>query len=54
MLWMCTRMEESFNLPSDHNEFDPKQIATTIGMKEPPPTEELLKGPLRFIGKQKM
>jgi len=47
-------MEESFNLPSDHNEFDPKQIATTIGMKELPPTEELLKGPSHFIGKQKM
>ena len=54
MLRMRTQMEGSFNLPSDRNEFDPKQIATTIGMKEPPPTEELLKGPSRFIGKQKM
>ena len=54
MLRLRTRLEGIFNLPSDGNEFDPKQIATTIGKKEPPPTEELLKGPLRFIGKQKM
>ena len=54
MLQTRTQMEGSFNLPSDRNEFDPKQIATTIGMKEPPPTEELLKGPSRFIGKKNM
>lgn len=54
MLRMRTQMEGSFNLPSDRNEFDPKQIATTTGLKESPPTEELLKGPLRFIGKQTM
>ena len=30
------------------HDFDPKQIAPTIGMKDPPPTEELLKGPSRF------
>ena len=53
MLWIRTQMEGTFSLPSDRNEFDPKQIATTIGMKEPPPIEELLKGPLHFIGKQK-
>ena len=53
MLRMHTQMEGSFNLPSDRNESDPKQIATTIAMKEPPPTEELLKGPSRFLGKQK-
>ena len=40
--------EGSFTLPSDRNDFDPKQIAPTIGMKEPPPTEELMKGPSRF------
>lgn len=54
MLRMRTQMEGSFNLPSDRNEFDPKEIAATIGMKDPPPTEELLKGPSRFIAKQKM
>ena len=41
--------EGSFTLPSDRlNEFDPKQIAPTIGMREPLPTEELKKGPSRF------
>ena len=52
MLRMHSQMEGSLNLASDRNEFDPKQIATTIGMKES--EEELLKGPSRFTGKQKM
>ena len=49
MLHRRSMYEGSFTLPSDRvNEFDPKQIAPTIGMKEPPPTEELMKGPSRF------
>ena len=52
-LRMRTQMKGSFNLPSDRNEFDPKQIATTIGMKEPPPTEELLKKGLSFYWETK-
>ncbi|XP_068709173.1 uncharacterized protein [Montipora foliosa] len=48
MLHRRSVYEGSFTLPSDRNSFDPKQIAPTIGMKEPPPTEELLKGPSRF------
>ena len=35
------------------NESYPKQIAHTIGMKEPPPTEELMKGPFCFEKKLK-
>ena len=48
MLHRRSVYEGSFTLPSDRNSFDPKQIAPTIGMKEPPPTKELLKGPSRF------
>ena len=44
-------MEGSFSQPSDRNEFDPKQIAQTLAMKEPPPTEVLMKGPSRFVKK---
>ena len=53
MLHRHSMYEGSFTLPSDRvNEFDPKQIAPTIGMKEPLPTEELMKGP-RFEKKVK-
>ena len=46
--------EGSFTLPSDRiNEFDAKQIASTIGMKVPLPTEELMKGPSHFEKKVK-
>jgi len=39
----------SFTFPLDcMNEFDTKQISPTIGWKEPPPAEELMKGPSRF------
>ena len=48
MLHRRSMYEGSFTLPSDRNTCDPKQIAPTIGMKEPPPTEELMKGPSRF------
>lgn len=48
MLQRRSVYEGSFTLPSDRNSFDPKQIAPTLGIKEPPPTEELLKGPSRF------
>lgn len=38
--------EGGFTLPSYRmNECDTKQIAPTIVMKEPLPTEELMKGP---------
>ncbi|KAJ7363182.1 hypothetical protein OS493_011462 [Desmophyllum pertusum] len=53
MLQRRCQMEGSFYLPSDRNEFDPKQIALTLGMKAPPPTEELMKGPSRFMKKAK-
>lgn len=49
MLQRRAQMEGSFSQPSDRNEFDPKQIAPTLAMKEPPPTEVLMKGPSRFI-----
>ena len=49
MLQRRSQMEGSFSQPSDRNEFDPKQIAPTLGMKEPPPTEVLMKGPSRFL-----
>lgn len=42
-------MEGSFSQPSDRN--DPKQIAPTLAMKEPPPTEVLMKGPSWFLKK---
>ena len=46
--------EGSFTLPSERmNESYPKQIAHTIGMKEPPPTEDLMKGPFCFEKKLK-
>ena len=54
MLHRGSMYEGSFTSPSDRiNKFDPKQIALTIGMKEPPPTEELMKGPSRFEKKVK-
>ena len=44
--------EVSFTLPSDRiSKFDPKQIVPTERMKEPPPTEELMKGPFCFVKK---
>ena len=51
MLQRRSQMEGSFSQPSDRNEFDPKQIAPTLAMKEPPPTEVLMKGPSRFVKK---
>ena len=48
MLQRRSVSEVSFTLPSDRNGFDPKQIAPTLEMKEPPPTEELMKGPSCF------
>lgn len=48
MLQRRSQMEGSFSQPSDRNEFDPKQIAPTLAIKEPPSTEVLMKGPLRF------
>ena len=54
MLHRRSTYEGSFTLPSDRmNEFHPKQIAPTIGMKEPPSTEELMAGPSRFEKKVK-
>ena len=35
--------------PIDDNLYNPKQIAPTLGMKEPPPNKVLLKGPTRFL-----
>ena len=53
--FMMTRMlkdraqfEGSFSQRTDDNVFHPKQIAPTLGMKEAPPTEELMKGPSRL------
>ena len=37
------------NMSSTHKQTHPK-----IGMKEPPPTEELMRGPSRFAMKPKM
>lgn len=51
MLQRRAQMEGSFSQPSDRNDFDPKQIAPTLAMKEPPPTEVLMKGPSRFLKK---
>ena len=42
-----------FSSRLDVNEFNPKQIAPTLGMKEAPPTEQLLKAPSRFSMKLK-
>ena len=54
MLHRRSTYKGSFTLPFDRmNEFDPKQIAPTIGMKEPPSTEELMAGPSRFQKKVK-
>lgn len=54
MLHRRSTFEGSFTLPSDRmNEFDAKQISPTIGMKEPPSTEELMAGPSRFENKVK-
>ena len=53
MLQRRSQIEGSFSQPSDRNEFDPKQIAPTLAMKEPPPTEVLMKGPSRFPKKSK-
>ena len=54
MLHRRSTFEGSFTLPSDRmNEFDAKQISPTIGMKEPPSTEELMAGPSRFAKKVK-
>ena len=39
----------SFLQQTDDNVFDPKQITPTLGMKEPPPTKELMIGPSRFL-----
>lgn len=39
--------EGSFSSRSDVDEFNPKQIAPTLAMKAPPPTE-LMKAPSRF------
>ena len=41
-------LEGSFSQPTDDNQFNPKQIAPTTGMKAAPSTEELLKGPSRL------
>lgn len=48
MLKERSQFEGSFTQRTDDNAFNPKQIAPTLGMKEPPPTEVLMKGPLRF------
>ncbi|XP_015748821.1 PREDICTED: uncharacterized protein LOC107328613 [Acropora digitifera] len=53
MLQRRSQIEGTFSQPSDRNEFDPKQIAPTLAMKEPPPTEVLMKGPSRFLKKSK-
>ena len=45
MLQRRSQMEGSFGQPSDRNEIDPKQIAPTSAMKEPPPTDVLMNGP---------
>lgn len=48
MLKERSQFEGSFTQRTDDNAFNPKQIAPTLGMKEPPPTEVLMKGPSRF------
>ena len=48
MLKERSQFEGSFTQHTDDNTFNPKQIAPTLGMKEPPPTEVLMKGPSRF------
>ncbi|KAJ7380581.1 hypothetical protein OS493_009048 [Desmophyllum pertusum] len=52
MLQSHSQMEGSFSQPSDRNKFDPKQIALTLAMKEPPPTEVLMKGPAIMVYKK--
>lgn len=52
MLQRCSEMEGSFSQPLDRNKFDPKQIAPTLAMKEPPPTEVLMKGPAIMVYKK--
>jgi len=42
-----------FSSRSDVDEFNPKQIAPTIGMNEAPPTKQLLKASSRFSMKLK-
>ena len=53
MLLVRKGFEGSFSSRSDVDEFNQKQIAPTLGMKEPPPTEELIKAPSRFAMKTK-
>lgn len=48
MLKERSQFEGSFTQRTDDNAFNPKQIAPTLGMKEPLPTEVLMKGPSRF------
>ena len=49
MLKERSEFQGSISQQTDDNVFDPKQIAPTLGMKEPPPTKELMKGPSRFF-----
>lgn len=53
MLDTRKRFEGSFSAKSDVDDFNPKQIAPTLAMKAPPPTEELMKAPSRFAMKPK-
>ena len=53
MLDTCRGSQGSFSARSDVDDFNPKQIAPTLAMKAPPPTEELMKAPSRFYLKPK-
>lgn len=53
MLFTRKEFQGIFSSRSDVDEFKPKQISPTLGMKEAPPTEQLLKAPSRFSMKPK-
>lgn len=53
MLFTRKEFQGIFSSRSDVDEFNPKQISPTLGMKEAPPTEQLLKAPSRFSMKPK-
>ena len=52
MLQRRSHLEGSFSQQSDRSDFDPKQIAPTLAMKEAPLTEVLMKGPSRLKKKR--
>jgi len=53
MLGTCRGFQSSFSARSDGDDFKPKQIAPTLAMRAPPPTEEVMKAASRFYFKPK-